>query len=88
MWKRKRTPSGNAHLRSQNPSSEVPLDTKLPDGLILELARDKRAMQRFSALTKEERDRVVARARAARTRADLRLVVLSLSSGDDAREFY
>ncbi len=64
------------------------MDKKLPDGLILELARDKRAMQRFSSLTKNERDRIVARAYAARTRADLRLVVLSLSDSEDAREFY
>ena len=64
------------------------MEKKLPDGLILELARDKRAMQRFSSLTKDERDRIVARASAARTRADLRLIVLSLSDDEDAREFY
>ena len=61
---------------------------RLPDGLILELARDKRAMQRFSALSREERDRVVTRARAARTWADMRLLVLSLSDRTDAREYF
>ena len=61
---------------------------RLPDGLILELARDKRAMQRFSALSREERDRVVMRAKAARTWADMRLLVLSLSDRIDAREYF
>ena len=61
---------------------------RLPDGLILELARDKRAMQGFSALTEGERACILARARAARTTADLRLVVLSLSDRREAHEPY
>ena len=61
---------------------------RVPDGFILELARDKRAMQRFSALSREERDRVVMRARSARSFADMRLLVLSLSDRVDAREFF
>ena len=60
----------------------------LPQGFMLELVRDKRAMQRFSALSREERDRVVMRARAARTWADMRLLVLSLSDRIDAREYF
>lgn len=61
---------------------------RLPDGFILELARDKRAMQRFTALSQKERDCVVARALAARSRADMRLVVLSLSDREEAWELY
>lgn len=64
------------------------MERNMPDGFVLELSRDKCAMQRFSALTREERDRVVTRARAARTRADMRLIVLSLSDRQEAREFY
>lgn len=64
------------------------MEKRVPDGLLLELSRDRRARQRFSALTPRERDRVVARARAARTRADMRLIVLSLSDREEAREFY
>ncbi len=60
----------------------------LPVGFILELAQDKRAMQKFSALSESERDRVVTRARLARTKADMRLIVLSLSEGVSAQEFF
>ena len=60
----------------------------LPQGLLLELVRDKRAMQGFSALTERERACILARARAARSEADLRLVVLSLSDKSEAREPY
>lgn len=45
-------------------------------------------MQRFSSLSVQERDRVVARARAARNRAEMRLLVLSLSDRVEAQEFY
>ena len=61
---------------------------RLPDDFVLELARDKCAMQRFSALSPKERDRVVARALAARSRAEMRLVVLSLSDRAPAWELY
>ena len=61
---------------------------RLPDGFVLELARDTCAMQRFSALSPKERDRVVARALAARSRAEMRLVVLSLSDRAPAWELY
>lgn len=64
------------------------MDKKLPDGFLLEIVRDKRAMQRFSSLSVQERDRVVARARAARNRAEMRLLVLSLSDRVEAQEFY
>ena len=64
------------------------MEKKLPDAFLLEIARDKRAMQRFSSLTAKERDRIVARARAARSRAEVRLVVLSLSDRTEAQEFY
>ena len=64
------------------------MEREMPDGFVLELSRDKRAMQRFSALTREERDRVVTRARAARTRADMRLIVMSLDDRDEVREYY
>lgn len=60
----------------------------LPQGFMLELVRDKRAMQGFSALTEGERACILTRARAARTVADLRLVVLSLSDSAEARESY
>lgn len=60
----------------------------LPQGLLLELVRDKRAMQGFSALTESERECILARARAARTGADLRLVVLSLCERSEAHEPY
>lgn len=61
---------------------------EMPEGLLLELARDARARQRFSALSRQERDRVVTRARAARTRADMRLIVMSLDDRDEVREYY
>ena len=60
----------------------------LPQGFMLELVRDKRAMQGFSALTEGERACILARARAARTTADLRLGVLSLSDRREAHEPY
>ncbi|MBQ2718813.1 MAG: hypothetical protein IJF73_01965 [Clostridia bacterium] len=64
------------------------MEKKLPDGFLIEIVRDKRAMQRFSSLSPKERDRVVARACAARTRAEMRLLVLSLSDRVEAQEFY
>ena len=64
------------------------LEQRLPDCFLLDIVRDKRAMQRFSSLSAKERDRVVARARAARSRAEMRLLVLSLSDRVEAQEFY
>ncbi len=60
----------------------------LPIGFMTELAQNKAAMQTFSALSESERDRVVARARSARSRAELRLVVQSLSQKISAREYF
>ena len=54
----------------------------------MELAKNKQAMQGFSALTESERDRVVARARLARTKADMRLIVSSLCRTVSAQEFF
>ena len=60
----------------------------LPSGFVIELAKNKQAMQSFSALSESERDRVVARARLARTAADMRLIVSSLCHTVSAQEFF
>ncbi len=60
----------------------------LPSGFVIELAKNKQAMQSFSALSESERDRVVARARLARTVADMRLIVSSLCHTVSAQEFF
>ena len=52
------------------------------------LAQDKRAMQNFARMSEGERETVLSRARKAKTRADMQLIVESLSDAISATEYH
>lgn len=60
----------------------------LPLAFAAALARDKHAMQSFAKMSKEERDAILRRAHTAVSRADMQLIVLSLSDGMSAAEYH
>ncbi|MBQ8351142.1 MAG: hypothetical protein IJY20_03750 [Clostridia bacterium] len=62
--------------------------TDLPLGFMAALAQDKRAMQSFAQMGDREQEAVLSRARRARSKADMQLIVLSLSEEWNATEGY
>ena len=58
----------------------------LPLGFVAALSQDKRAMQTFAQMGDRERSAVLSRARQAKTRADMRLIVASLTVDVSANE--
>lgn len=56
----------------------MPLDMDLPLGLGLAMAQKPEAMTRFAALSEEERQAVVTRARQARTKQEMQACVDAL----------
>ena len=61
---------------------------ELPIGFVAAIVEDKRAMQNFAAMSEEERNKVLSRARKAKTRADMQLLAASLSDVISAAEEY
>lgn len=61
---------------------------ELPIGFVAAIVQDKRAMQNFAAMSEEERNKVLSRARKAKTRADMQLLAASLSDVISAAEEY
>lgn len=61
---------------------------ELPIGFVAAIVQDKRAMQNFAAMSEEERNKVLSRARKAKTRADMQLLAASLSDTISAAEEY
>lgn len=52
---------------------------EMPIGLAMSLAEDEEAMRRFALLSDQEREQVVAKARLAGSRDDMRAIVHSLT---------
>ena len=61
---------------------------ELPLGFMAALVQDKRAMQVFARMSEGEQDKVLSRAQRARTRADMPLIVASLSDRVSATEYH
>ena len=61
---------------------------ELPIGFVAAIVEDKRAMQNIAAMSEEERNKVLSRARKAKTRADMQLLAASLSDVISAAEEY
>lgn len=62
------------------------MKTVLPIGFAFALTQDKRAMQNFARMSDGERKAVLLRAERARTRADMQLIVSSLSDSVGCHE--
>lgn len=63
------------------------LKTDMPLGLMHELTKDKRAMQNYAALSEQERQRILIRAKKAESKEDMHLIVMSLSDKTSAVEY-
>lgn len=61
--------------------------TEMPIGLIEELTKDKTAMRSYAALSEKERQRILIRAKKARTKEEMGVIVMSLSDGISAVEY-
>ena len=61
--------------------------TEMPIGLMFELTKDKRSMQNYAALSEQERQKILLRARKAQTKEDMHLIVMSLSDKESAVEY-
>ena len=64
------------------------MNTDLPLGFMAALAQDKRAMQSFAHMGDREQQAVLSRARRARSRAEMQLLVSSLTDEWNATEHY
>jgi hypothetical protein len=64
------------------------MKTDLPLGFMAALSQDKRAMQSFAHMGDREQEAVLSRARRATSRADMQLIVRSLSEEWNATERY
>lgn len=60
----------------------------LPLGFMAALAEDKRAMQNFARMNEKEQEAILARARAAKWKADMQLIVMSLADDTSATEYH
>ena len=60
---------------------------EMPIGLMHELTKDKRAMQNYAALSEQERQRILTRAKKAESKEDMQLIVMSLSDKTSAVEY-
>jgi len=60
----------------------------LPLAFMAALVEDKRAMQNFAHMSAEEQNSVLSRARAAKSKADMRLIVMSISDRESAVEYH
>ena len=61
---------------------------EVPLGFMAALVQDKRAMQVFARMSEGEQDKILSRAQRARTRADMQLIVASLSDRVSATEYH
>ena len=60
----------------------------LPLGFMAALVQDKRAMQNFARMNEREQNEVLARVRAAKSKADMQLIVMSISDSESAVEYH
>lgn len=61
---------------------------ELPLGFMFALSGNKSAMQTFSAMSEDERNAIVSRARFVKSKEDMQLLVESMSDGDSSYEFH
>ena len=60
----------------------------LPLGFMAALVQDKRAMQNFAHMNESEQNKVLSRVRAAKSKADMQLIVMSISDSESAVEYH
>ena len=75
-------------IRTEKGKYHAMQNKELPIGFVAAIVQDKRAMQNFAKMSEGERESVLRRARQAKTRADMQLLVASLSDVISAAEEY
>ena len=60
----------------------------LPLGFMAALVQDKRAMQNFARMSEREQNEVLSRVRTAKSKADMQLIVMSISDSESAVEYH